>query len=84
MLSLNNVLLFILPGIQEESPKGVLKRQENDVPKTKNNSGYRSSPRTSTNSDVSGESGDEKAEAELGRAQAGADALRRVPQWLWQ
>ena len=35
-------------GITEEgSPKGVLKRQENDLAKTKSNSGYRSSPRAS-------------------------------------
>ena len=42
------------PGIPEQdSPKGVLKRQENDVPPTKINSGYRSSPRTSTGSETS-------------------------------
>jgi len=40
------------PRIPEESsPKGVLKRQDNDLPRTKVNSGYRSSPRTSTGSD---------------------------------
>ena len=40
------------PRIAEEnSPKGVLKRQDNDLPPTKVNSGYRSSPRTSTGSD---------------------------------
>merc|ERR1712098_893502 len=39
------------PSIPEDSPKGVLKRQENDLPRTKINSGYRSSPRTSTGSE---------------------------------
>ena len=38
---------------QDDSPKGVLKRQENDLPRTKVNSGYRSSPRTSTASEES-------------------------------
>ena len=36
---------------QDDSRKRVLKRQENDLPRTKINSGYRSSPRTSTGSE---------------------------------
>ena len=44
----NDMLINSCSGITEEgSPKGVLKRQENDLAKTKSNSGYRSSPRAS-------------------------------------
>ena len=48
MWLLNDKIIKSFLGITEEgSPKGVLKRQENDLPKTKSNSGYRSSPRAS-------------------------------------